>query len=748
MATTLSQTIGHPPAATHAADPSTPAAALAVPLPERIGRLGELAFNLWWSWHEPTRALFRSLAPNLWDACEQNPVRLLRRLDPARLEAAAHDLSYLAAYDRAIEGYDAMRAGNGGWISRHEPVMTGKTLAYFSAEFGLHWTLPIYSGGLGVLAGDHIKEASDLGLPVVAVSLLYRQGYLRQRLAVDGWQLDVPAELEAGAEPMTRVLGADGEPLLIEVALDDPAHPLRIAVWRVLVGRVNLYLLDSDVEGNPDWTRTISSRLYGGDKEHRLRQEIILGIGGVRALRAMGVAPDYWHANEGHAAFHLLERLNELVEEGLSFPAAADRVRATTVFTTHTPVPAGHDIFGHDQMDRYFGHFWPQLGLDRVAFLALGRYDDGHGGGFNLTALSLRLAGFRNGVSLRHAEITRHQWREIWPGVEPSIVPITAITNGVHLETWLSRRVAELLDRYLPAGWRDEQDDPLTWEAVREIPDAEFWEVHLAVKQDLIDLLDERSRRRWAAGGFDPAQVVSAGPFLDRAHLTIGFARRFATYKRATLLFHDVERLARILNDPDRPVQIVFAGKAHPADEGGKKLIQEIYHRARDPRLGGRIAFAEDYDMFLASYLVAGVDVWLNNPRAPMEASGTSGMKAAINGVLNLSILDGWWREGWRPDNSNGWGIPPAPYEDQEQNAAEADAIYTLLEQEVAPLYYERDAAGVPVGWTRMAKGAIRTVAPRFSARRMLIEYVHRLYLGATGSQMSYGYRIGVSAGR
>jgi len=386
-------------------------------------------------------------------------------------------------------------------------------------------------------------------------------------------------------------------------------------------------------------------------------------------------------------------------------------------------------------MDRYFGHFWPALKIDRDTFLNLGRYSNGHGDGFNLTALSLRLAGQRNGVSVRHGEITRSQWSGIWPGIEPSIVPITSITNGVHLSTWLSPRIADLLDRYLQNDWRDHQDDPLVWERVRAIPAREFWDVHLAAKQDLLDLLDERSRRRWAAGGFEPAQVVSAGPFLDRSVFTIGFARRFATYKRAALLFHDVDRLARILNNYDRPVQIVFAGKAHPADEGGKKLIQEIIHRARDPRLGGRVAFAEDYDMFLASHLVAGVDIWLNTPRAPMEASGTSGMKAASNGVPNVSILDGWWREGWRPDNSNGWGISPVPLQEAEQDAAEANIIYETLENEVLPLYYDRDANGTPLGWTRVAKEAIRTTAPRFSARRMVIEYIHRLYRNAAAGR-------------
>jgi starch phosphorylase len=675
-------------------------------------------------------------SPGLWTAIEENPVVFLRTINPHRLEEAAANPGFLVRYDTVVAEYDAMiRHQEGTWIERHEPALSDKTLAYFSAEFGLHPTLPIYSGGLGVLAGDHVKEASDIGLPLVGVSLLYRQGYLQQRLNADGWQLDVTANLERGGEPMVQMKDDDGKPLLIEVALDDVKAPLRIAIWKVQVGRTAIYLLDSDVEGNPDWTRTIASRLYGGDREHRMRQEIILGIGGVRALRAMGIEPSYWHANEGHAAFHLLERARELVVEGMSFKDANTEVCKRTVFTTHTPVPAGHDIFSQELMDRYFGHFWPELGLDHETFLNLGRYSNGHGHGFNLTALSMRMAGQRNGVSVRHGEITRNQWSGIWPGVEPSIVPITSITNGVHLDSWLSPRIADLLGRYLQADWHDNQDDPLIWERIRTIPDREFWDVHLAAKQDLLDLLDERSRRRWAAGGFDPAQVVSAGPFLDRSVFTIGFARRFATYKRATLLFHDVDRLARILNNHDRPVQIVFAGKAHPADEGGKKLIQEIIHRARDPRLGGRVAFAEDYDMFLASHLVAGVDIWLNTPRAPNEASGTSGMKAAINGVPNVSILDGWWREGWRPDNSNGWGISPVPLHEAEQDAAEADLLYEVLENEVIPLYYDRDATGLPAGWARVAKEAIRTTAPRFSARRMVIEYIHRLYRNAAAGR-------------
>ena len=704
-----------------------------VAVPPRLLRLADLAYNLWWSWHEPARSLFRSLDPVLWEASEQNPVLLLLRIAPERLAAAAEDPNYLRLYDAVMDEFDATVTADdsGTWLAAHEPDLVGRPGAYFSAEFGLHRALPIYSGGLGVLAGDHIKQASDLGLNLIGVSLLYRQGYLRQRLTQDGWQEDVPGMLEPGSEPTTQVLGNDGLPCAVEVPIGEH-HPLRLHVWRVDVGRVPLLLLDSDVDGNPDWTRTISSRLYGGDREHRLRQEIILGIGGVRALRAMGHKPEFWHANEGHAALHLLERVREVVQAGHPFQEAARLVSETTVFTSHTPVPAGHDVFSPDLIDRYFHHYWTELGLERDAFHALGHHGES-GDGFNLTALSMRLADYRNGVSERHGEITRAMWHDIWPGVEPFMAPITSITNGVHLPTWLSPHIAALLDRHLDPEWRATRHEDTTWAPLRDVPDEEFWRAHLDAKQDLFDLIDERSRRRWIAGGFDPWQVISAGPFLQRNVLTLGFARRFATYKRATLIFHDMDRLAAILNDAERPVQIVFAGKAHPADDGGKRMIQEIYHRARDPRLGGRIAFAEDYDMGLAAVLVAGVDVWLNNPRAPMEASGTSGMKAAANGVPNLSILDGWWREGWLPDNSNGWGIEPCPFEGEAQDAEEAAAIYEILEREVVPLYYDRNPEGIPVGWCAVAKESIRTVAPRFSAQRMVVEYIHRLYRPAAG---------------
>jgi glycogen phosphorylase len=698
-------------------------------LPEPIGRLAELARNLWWSWNPIARTLFSGLDPEIWDASNHNAVHFLQLLPPETLARAAADEQYRERYRQVMTAFDAAMDARrtDTWVANHAPELRDQTVAYFSAEFGIHQALPIYSGGLGVLAGDHIKEASDIGLPLVAVSLLYRQGYLNQLLDSEGWQQDVPALLETWQEPTVQMFDPAGDPLIVEVVLDEPETPVRLAIWRVQVGRVSLYLLDANVDGNPEWTRTISSRLYGGDLEHRLRQEIMLGIGGVRALRALGINPSYWHANEGHAAFHLLERVREGVAAGLNFDQASARVRMTTVFTSHTPVPAGHDVFPAETMERYFGHYWPQLDLDSERALALGHHHASEDG-FNLTALSFRLADHRNGVSKRHGEITRAMWNGLWPELEPESVPITSVTNGVHLATWVAPRVTALLDAYLPAGWRDSVHDPETWAQVRDIPDEEFWHTHAAAKSDLFHTLRTRSRQRWLSGSYDPGQVVTAGPYLEPDVLTIGFARRFATYKRATLLFTDQDRLERIVNNVQRPVQFVFAGKAHPADQGGKELIQEIIWRARDPRFGGRIAFVEDYDMGLSSFLVAGVDVWLNNPRAPLEASGTSGMKAAANGVPNLSILDGWWREAWAPDNSNGWGVAPSVHEGLAQDEDEATMIYDLIEHELARLYYDRDVAGYPRAWIGIAKEAMRTVGPAFSSRRMMIDYITNLY--------------------
>jgi glycogen phosphorylase len=702
-------------------------------LPERIGGLGPLSKNLWWSWQPHAEDLYRDLDPVLFESLEENPVLLLSAVAPERLRKAAANPAYLFRYDQTMAEFNAMVTADPAttWVGEHQPELIKRPVAYFSAEFGVHPALPIYSGGLGVLAGDHAKAASDLGLPLIGVSLLYRQGYLRQRLTHDGWQLDVTPVLEPGAEPTTLVRGPDGEPLCVEIFLDDPNSPVRLQIWCVQVGRVSLFLLDADVEGNPDWTRSVSSRLYGGDQEHRLRQEKILGIGGVRALRAMGINPVYWHGNEGHAGFHLLERIREWVADGLVFDEAAERVIASSVFTSHTPVPAGHDVFPPYLIDRYFNYFWPQLGLTQQEFLALGHHD-ASGDGFNMTALSMRLSGFRNGVSARHGEITRAMWHDLWQDIEPPIAPITSITNGVHMPTWITPRLQELLDRFLPSDWRNRQQEEDVWGPVLDIPDDEFWDARLQNKQTLLAYLKEYTRTRWASGEIDPKQVVAAGPFLRAQPLTIGFARRFATYKRATLLFSDPDRLARILTDPERPVQLIFAGKAHPADDGGKRLIQEIYWRSLDSRFQGQIAFAEDYDMLLASRLYGGVDVWLNNPRAPLEASGTSGMKAAANGALNLSVLDGWWIEGFAANPDTGWGIEPSELMDGKGDTADADAIYTALEQQVVPLYYTRDERNLPREWIRRSKEAIRALAPIFSSQRMVIDYITRLYVPAS----------------
>jgi starch phosphorylase len=706
-----------------------------VELPARIERLNELAYNLWWTWSRPARSMFEQLHPVLWRVVEQNPVLFLHRIERNRLESASTNPEFLARYDQSVAAFDRMigEEQDQTWLGRNRPELVGKTVAYFSAEFGLHRALPIYSGGLGVLAGDHAKEASDMGIPLVGVSLLYRQGYLRQRIDHQGWQQEVPARLDPRAEPTTQVLNGDGTPVFVEVDLADGSGPLCLAVWQVQVGRVPIYLLDSDVEGNPDWTRELSSRLYGGDTEHRLRQEIVLGIGGVRLLRSLGIEPVYWHANEGHAALHLLERVREHVSTGMTFDEAVTAVRACTIFTTHTPVPAGHDIFSHAMMDRYFQNYWPELGLSRDEFLALGA----HGGhpGFNFTALSLRLAAHVNGVSEKHGEVSREMWHDLWPDATVADSPIIHITNGVHLRTWISPIMRDLFDQYLPRRWRDRQEDQLMWETVLNIPDKEFWNAHITAKQALIDEMDERARRRYADGNFDAWQMLSSGPFQNANVLTLGFARRFATYKRATLIFRDIDRLGAILNNLDHPVQIVFAGKAHPADQGGKSLIRDIYMKAREPRLGGRIAFAEDYEMGLASLLVAGVDVWLNNPRYPLEASGTSGMKAAANGVPNCSILDGWWIEGWDRRNTNGWGIAPSDLDGEAQDEAEANAFYEMLEQQIVPMYYDRGSSGLPHEWIALSKEAIRTVAPNFSTRRMVIDYVDKLYGPAARSR-------------
>ncbi len=698
-------------------------------LPLRIARLEELAYNLSWSWHRSARDLFRMVDRTLWSTTRHNPVRILLEVAPEQLQALAKDPAFLRAYDAVMMEMDRDLKNGHLWFSRTHHDLLDYTIAYFSAEFGLHISLPIYSGGLGILSGDHAKEASDLGLPFVAVGFLYEQGYFHQRLDHSGWQEAIYNPLNPGEVALRPSLCADNSCRLVPVEVGD--RTIQLQIWQVQVGRVRLYLMDSDTEQNAPWDRELTARLYGGDQEMRIQQEIILGIGGVRVLRALELEPRVWHINEGHAAFMVLERLREYVAQGLSFPAAMERVRAGTIFTTHTPVPAGHDAFSFGLMEKYFHRFWPQLNLSRDEFMALGNHEGSYGPAFNMTALALQLSGRANGVSQLHGEVSRRMWQSIWPDRPVAQVPIGQVTNGIHLSSWVGEAMHRIYRLYLGPDWIERQDDPTLWERMDDVPDERLWDAHVSLKRKMFSVIRERARLARVSGAVSPEQLLASGIFLDPDALVIGFARRFATYKRAYLLFRDIDRLRALVHNRYRPVQFIFAGKAHPADEPGKRLLQEVYNWARSPEMGGRIAFVEDYDMHVARYLVQGVDIWMNTPRRPQEASGTSGMKVAINGGINLSILDGWWAEAY--NGRNGWAIENGQeYDDPEQqDNADANALYRVLEEEVAPLYYQRDRDDIPRSWVAMMKESIRTVGPRFSTRRMVKEYTEQYYLPA-----------------
>jgi starch phosphorylase len=698
-------------------------------LPDRINRLGELARDLWWSWTPEARSLFRRLDYTVWRQTAHNPVRMLQLLPPELVERALGDPSWLAAYDRVIARQDSSRAARQTWCETNCPELQGKAIAYFSAEFALHQSLPIYAGGLGVLAGDHCKEASDLGVPLVGVGFMYPQGYFHQSLTSDGWQQEIYEKLDWTQAAIEPAITSDGKPCITAVPLGN--RTVLVAVWRVRVGRVSLYLLDTDLEENAPWDRELSARLYGGDRETRVQQEIILGIGGVRALKAMGVAPAAYHLNEGHAAFVVLQRIRDLCEAGASFDHALEDVRRSTVFTTHTPVAAGHDAFPFHLVEQHLAGAWGDLGAHRERFLALGHYDNGGGPMFNMTALALRTSGAVNGVSRLHGEVTKQMWQSIWPGVSYEALPVKSITNGVHVPTWISAEIGALFERHLGPDWLDSHDDPAFADRVMNIPDEELWAARQSLRAFLFNFIRERARNRWTQERVSAARVVAAATMFDHHTLTIGFARRFTGYKRPELIFLDSDRLARILTATGRAVQIIFAGKAHPADDVGKHHLQRIYRRALDPMFGGRIGFVDDYDLHVAHYLVQGCDVWLNNPRKPLEASGTSGMKAAINGTPHMSIGDGWWAEGF--SGENGWLVDghADPNDHGAQDWADAQAIYGLIEQQLVPTFYDRDEHGVPHGWLQIVKQSIRTVLPVFSARRMVKDYVRDMYLPA-----------------
>jgi len=701
------------------------------PTPARIRRLRELAYNLWWSWQPDASWLFQYLDKTLWELTHHNPVKFLQQISPAKLEAAASDPAFLRHYDGIMMAFDKSLSARGAWFSEKHPDLAGNAIAYFSAEFGLHVSLPIYSGGLGILAGDHCKEAGDLGLPLVGVGFVYPQGYFQQRITSEGRQEASYERFDYGAAPMDPVITRNSEGGLLALNLN--RRVIYVEVWRVRLGSVSIYLMATDVEENEPWDRELSARLYGGDQETRIRQEMVLGIGGVRMLERLGIRPVVFHANEGHASFLMLERIRSLAQNGMSFDEAADFVRSTTVFTTHTPVPAGHDAFAFHLVEEHFHSYWYSLGLNREQFLALGSHPDGSGGvNFNMTALALRLAGRRNGVSQMHGRVTRAMWHSIWPEQAEDSVPILSVTNGVHTPTWVAPEMDKLFSKYLGHDWRDHHDDPTLWERVHDIPDAELWNVHQQLKHKMLNFMRERVRRDWINEAAGPMRVLTGGTLLNPDALTIGFARRFATYKRALLIFRNIERLKKIFHDDWRPVQIIFAGKAHPADALGRNLISEIYNLAREHGFGGRIAFVENYDIHVAKHLVQGVDVWLNTPRLPMEASGTSGQKAALNGVPHLSILDGWWYEGYK--GTNGWAIDaglPDGVSDEYRDGADNETLHRVLADEVVPLYFDRDSDGIPRRWTNLVKEAIRTAAPVFSARRMVKEYTERMYVPA-----------------
>ncbi|MCF8142375.1 MAG: alpha-glucan family phosphorylase [Deltaproteobacteria bacterium] len=692
-------------------------------LPNRIAGLGDLAENLWWSWHPSARMLFKSLDRRTWKESGHNPDKVLKQIPIELLESAATNTDFIRDYDLVMDRFREELGRRECDLLRDVYLPDDRSIAYFSAEYGLHHSLPFYAGGLGFLAGDFLKECSDLSIPLIAVGFMYLQGYFRQKIREDGWQESHVEHFDREAASISRVFQPNGQELVVTVPLIDP--PIFVKVWKIEVGRIPLYLLDTDHELNDPWNRIISSHLYVGDVEQRLRQEIVLGIGGSEVLESLGIRHSVLHLNEGHPAFAILERIRDRVNAGADFDRAARDIRDTTIFTTHTPVPAGHDVFPFHLIEKYFGSYWPDLGLDRDSFLSLGLHPEEPGAGFNMTALSLRMSGYRNAVSRKHLEVARKMWRNLWPSMPEDAIPIEYVTNGVHVPTWIEPKMELLFNKYLGTDWLLKHEDARCWHAVLDIPDDELWKTHCWLKMKLFNVIRERSRGRWAEDKGNPSIILTGGTMLTPSVLTVGFARRFAAYKRSDLIFYDYERLKRLVSDPWKPVQFVFAGKAHPADDQGKRILQRVYNAARDPELGGRIAFLEDYGEQFAQYMVHGVDVWLNNPIPPMEACGTSGMKAALNGVPNLSIMDGWWAEGF--NGKNGWSFgEDTPSEDRDKK--DAEAVYEILERQVVPMFYDTSEDGIPHNWVKIMKESITSTFPKFSSRRMARDYVGHLY--------------------
>jgi glycogen phosphorylase len=713
------------------------------PIPERIGQLNEIAYNLWWSWQPDGHRLFSDIDPALWELVYHNSVKFLNEVRQKSLQDAAENKEYLAIYDGLLADFQTYMKAEKTWFADEilptiknaaaKSESQGKVgpIAYFCFEFGLHESLPIYSGGLGVLAGDHVKGASDLGVPMLFVGYLYPQGYFKQQINKDGWQEASYGKIDFDDVPALPALTPDGHEVIVEVDL--PGRAIYAKVYRIEVGRSTILMLDTDIHPNAPTDRTLAANLYGGDQEMRVAQEIVLGIGGVRAIRALGIEPSAWHMNEGHAAFLVLELARERVKAGEQFGDAMQKVSADLVFTTHTPVAAGNDAFPMELIDKYFSSYYPELGVDRETFLGLAREGQPWGPAYSMTTLALKGSEYRNGVSRLHGRVSRNMWHWLWPDKPVDDVPISYITNGVHTGTWLAPELYRLWGKYIGEDWYARLDDPKTWEALDKVPDAELWEIHMGLKHRMAEFARSRVMGWYTRTGA-PAPSV---PLLNPDALTIGFARRFATYKRATLLFSNVDRLLHIIGGADRPVQFVFAGKAHPKDDPGKQFIQQVYWASRHPGLEGKVLLIEDYDMNVARYLVQGVDVWLNTPRRPHEASGTSGMKAAMNGIPNFSVLDGWWAEGF--NGRNGWAIGEEHEygNPSEQDWRDVESLYVQLEQDIVPRYYSRDEGGVPAAWVATMKESIRSATPQFSMRRQVKEYTRRFYLPAIESMVA-----------
>lgn len=699
-------------------------------LPKRIGKLSEIANNLWWSWNTEFLRLFKIIDRDLWETCEKNPVKFLKRVSQDRLEAVVENTDFLREYDRLAKEFDDYVTSKNTWFSNKYPENKKDLIAYFSAEYGLDQTIPIYSGGLGILSGDHLKSASDLGIPLVAVGLLYKNGYFHQKINGNGEQETEYNNIELSNLPINPVKDENGEELKIYVKFEK--RKVYLKVWQINVGRIKLYLLDSDIDENTPEDREVTLRLYGGDQEMRIKQEIILGMGGTNLLtRALGLNPTVYHMNEGHSAFLILELIKNIIKEKkVSFEVAKDIASSKTVFTTHTPVPAGNDIFPIGLVEKYFKEFWPRLGLDREKFLKLGMKPCTElEPGFNMGIFALKVAGKKNGVSKLHGAVSRELFGDVWPEIAANESPITYVTNGIHTCSWLAPSLKELYNKYLIPYWQDNIYKDEVWENINNIPNQELWGIHQKRKQKLFDIVKENTTNRLRKSGYSYEEINEITSKLNPNVLTIGFARRFATYKRATLIFKDLERITQILNNADRPVQLIFAGKAHPADKEGQDLIKRIHEISMMPQFKGKIFLLENYNIAMSRYLVSGVDVWLNNPRRPMEASGTSGQKASVNGVINFSVLDGWWAEGYNQEN--GWTIGTnaefTSYE--EQDVADSQSMYRTLEEKIIPTYYEKDENEISEKWMKIMKNSITSTGGKYSTSRMLVDYTNNLYI-------------------